>query len=203
MKARRRRSRSGGETAEIRSELEPFEFYICVQCTHISEALVLLGWRPSHLPAPCWPGTLQSRAVLSLGPLHLLWYCPDFSHLLSVPELPDCATLGGTIGVVSDVKGALGTQLRIADLPCWPCGDTRGKTAGCTSVALGTGSPGGPFSYFPQSPVPLFWPPSCSSLQCQPCWEDSPRAKAKEKGSSSSSAYDDHMYYLFYYLCSL
>lgn len=93
VKARRRRSRSGGETAEIRSELEPFEFYICVQCTHIPEAPALLGWRPSHLPAPCWPGTLQSRAVLSLGPLHLLWYWLHFSHLLSVPELPDCATL--------------------------------------------------------------------------------------------------------------
>lgn len=42
----------------------------------------------------------QGRAVLSLRPLHLLWYWPHLSHLLSVPELPDCATLGGTIGVV-------------------------------------------------------------------------------------------------------
>lgn len=97
---------------------------------------------PSHLLAPCWPGTLPSRAVLSLRPLHLLWYWPHFSHL-SVPELPDCATLGGTIGVVSDVKGALGTRLRIADLPCWPCGDAWGKTAGCTSVSLGAGSAAG------------------------------------------------------------
>ena len=153
--ARRRRSRSGGET-EIRGELEPCELYMCVCSAHISRgpgdprvapftpACSLLAWHT------------QGRAVLSLRPLHLLWYWPHFSHLLSVPELPDCATLGGTLGVVSDVKGALGTRLRIADLPCWPCGDAWGKTAGCTSVSLGAGSPAGPFSYFPQFPVPLF-----------------------------------------------
>lgn len=125
--------------------------------------------------------------MLSLEPIHLLGCEPQSSHFLSVREPPCCTTLGGTVDTVIDVKGALKCDSRLLICPAGPEGMPRGKIPSCTSVALGSGSPGMPGSYFPQLLVPYFQPPSLPSLQSQPCWEEAPEGQGLRKTPPSLS----------------